>query len=122
MEPTRVVFLVYPNVTQLDLTGPAQVLSRLRNARVDLVWRSRDPVQTDSGFALLPTATLDEIEKADILCVPGGFGGVGVMEDDEVLGWVRSIGETAQWVTSVCTGSLILGAAGLLRGYRATSH
>ena len=122
MEPTRVVFLVYPNVTQLDLTGPAQVLSRLRNARVDLVWRSRDPVQTDSGFALLPTATLDEIEKADILCVPGGFGCVGVMEDDEVLGWVRSIGENAQWVTSVCTGSLILGAAGLLRGYRATSH
>ena len=122
MEPTRVVFLVYPNVTQLDLTGPAQVLSRLRNARVDLVWRSRDPVQTDSGFALLPTATLDEIEKADILCVPGGFGCVDVMEDGEVLGWVRSIGENAQWVTSVCTGSLILGAAGLLRGYRATSH
>jgi cyclohexyl-isocyanide hydratase len=122
MEPTRVVFLVYPNVTQLDLTGPAQVLSRLRNARVDLVWRSRDPVQTDSGFALLPTATLDEIEKVDILCVPGGFGCVDVMEDGEVLGWVRSIGENAQWVTSVCTGSLILGAAGLLRGYRATSH
>jgi cyclohexyl-isocyanide hydratase len=74
MEPTRVVFLVYPNVTQLDLTGPAQVLSRLSNARVDLVWKSRDPVQTDSGFALLPTATFEEIEQADVLCVPGGFG------------------------------------------------
>jgi len=122
MEPTRVVFLVYPNVTQLDMTGPAQVLSRLSNARVELVWKSRDPVQTDSGFALLPTATLHEIEQADILCVPGGFGCVGVMEDDEVLGWVRSIGEKARWVTSVCTGSLILGAAGLLRGYKATTH
>jgi cyclohexyl-isocyanide hydratase len=122
MEPTRVVFLVYPNVTQLDLTGPAQVLSRLSNAQVDLVWKSRDPVQTDSGFALLPTATFEEIEQADVLCVPGGFGCVDVMQDDEVLGWVRSIGEKAQWVTSVCTGSLILGAAGLLRGYRATSH
>ena len=122
MSPTRVVFLVYPNVTQLDLTGPAQVLSRLSNARVDLAWKTRDPVQTDSGFALLPTATLDEVEQADILCVPGGFGCVDVMEDEEALGWVRSIGEGAQWVTSVCTGSLILGAAGLLRGYRATSH
>jgi cyclohexyl-isocyanide hydratase len=122
MEPTRVVFLVYPNVTQLDLTGPAQVLSRLSNARVDLVWKSRDPVQTDSGFALLPSATLDEIDQADVLCVPGGFGCIDVMQDDEVLGWVRSVGDKAQWVTSVCTGSLILGAAGLLRGYRATSH
>jgi cyclohexyl-isocyanide hydratase len=122
MDSTSVVFLVYPNVTQLDLTGPAQVLSRLSNARVDLAWKSREPVQTDSGFALLPTATLDEIENADILCVPGGFGCVDVMEDSEVLCWVRSVGEKAQWVTSVCTGSLILGAAGLLRGYRATSH
>jgi cyclohexyl-isocyanide hydratase len=122
MNPTRVVFLLYPNVTQLDLTGPAQVLSRLSNARVDLVWKTGDPVQTDSGFALLPTATLKEIEQSDILCVPGGFGCVDVMQDEEVLGWVRSIGGKAQWVTSVCTGSLILGAAGLLRGYRATSH
>jgi len=122
MSPTRVVFLVYPNVTQLDLTGPAQVLSRLSNARVDLAWKSRDPIETDSGFALLPTGTLDEIEQADVLCVPGGFGCVDVMQDDEVLGWVRRIGGDAQWVTSVCTGALILGAAGLLDGYRATTH
>ena len=122
MSPTRVVFLVYPNVTQLDLSGPAQVLSRLSNARVDLAWKSRDPIETDSGFALLPTGTLDEIEQADVLCVPGGFGCVDVMQDDEVLGWVRRIGGDAQWVTSVCTGALILGAARLLDGYRATTH
>ncbi len=122
MKPTRVVFLVFPNVTQLDLTGPAQVLSRLPNAKVDLVWKSLDPVQTDSGFALLPTGTLDEVTEADILCIPGGFGCVDVMHDDDALAWVRSVGERAQWVTSVCTGSLILGAAGLLEGYRATSH
>ncbi|GAA4753498.1 DJ-1/PfpI family protein [Sphingomonas daechungensis] len=122
MSPIRVVFLVYPNVTQLDLTGPAQVLSRLPNAQVDLVWKSVDPVPTDSGFSLLPTATLDEVETADILCVPGGFGCVDVMHDDEALAWVRRVGGSAQWVTSVCTGSLILGAAGLLKGYRATSH
>jgi cyclohexyl-isocyanide hydratase len=122
MQPIRVVFLVYPNVTQLDLTGPAQVLSRLGNAKVDVVWKTRDPVQTDSGFALLPTATFDEVQHADILCVPGGFGCIDVMQDDAALAWVRAVGESAQWVTSVCTGSLILGAAGLLRGYRATSH
>ena len=85
-------------------------------------WKTRDPVQTDSGFALLPTATIDEVGQADILCVPGGFGCVDMMQDDEVLEWVRGVGERAQWVTSVCTGSLILGAAGLLNGYRATSH
>ncbi len=122
MEPTRVVFLVYPKVTQLDLTGPAQVLSRLSKAKVDLAWKTRDPIQTDSGFDLLPTATLGEIGHADILCVPGGFGCIDVMQDEEALGWVRSVGEGAQWITSVCTGSLILGAAGLLDGYRATSH
>lgn len=122
MQPIRVVFLVYPNVTQLDLTGPAQVLSRLGEAKIDLVWKTRDPVQTDSGFALLPTATFDEVREADILCVPGGFGCIDVMQDDAALAWVRAVGESAQWVTSVCTGSLILGAAGLLRGYRATSH
>ncbi len=122
MQPLRIVFLVYPNVTQLDLTGPAQVLSRLGDSTVDLVWKTCDPVQTDSGFALLPTATLDETKAADILCVPGGFGCIDVMHDDEALDWVRSVGGGAQWVTSVCTGSLILGAAGLLQGHRATSH
>ena len=122
MQPIRVVFLVYSNVTQLDLTGPAQVLSRLGNAKVDVVWKTIDPVQTDSGFALLPTATFDEVREADILCVPGGFGCIDVMQDEAALAWVRSVGEKAKWVTSVCTGSLILGAAGLLRGYRATSH
>ena len=122
MQPIHVVFLVYPNVTQLDLTGPAQVLSRIGEAKIDLVWKTLDPVQTDSGFALLPTATFDEVREADILCVPGGFGCIDVMQDEAALAWVRSVGEKAKWVTSVCTGSLILGAAGLLRGYCATSH
>jgi cyclohexyl-isocyanide hydratase len=122
MQPIHVVFLVYPNVTQLDLTGPAQVLSRLAHAKIDLVWKTSDPVLTDSGFALLPTARFEEVREADILCVPGGFGCIDVMQDDEALVWVRTVGGTARWVTSVCTGSLILGAAGLLRGYRATSH
>ena len=94
MGPLRVVFLVYPNVTQLDLTGPAQVLSRLPNAKVDLVWKSLDPVQTDSGFALLPTGTLDQVTEADILCIPGGFGCVDVMLRQYFFGISLSIAPT----------------------------
>lgn len=122
MEPVSVAFLLFPNVTQLDLTGPAQVLSRLGNSRLDLIWKSREPVPTDAGFAIVPTATFDEIDQADILCIPGGIGVAEVMQDDEVMAWVRRIGSEASWVTSVCTGSLILGAAGLLQGYRAACH
>jgi cyclohexyl-isocyanide hydratase len=122
MEPLSVALLVYPGVTQLDLTGPAQFLSRLGNQKLDLVWKSNEPVPTDCGFSLLPTATFDQVPQADVLCVPGGFGCIDVMEDEEALGWVRGVGEQAQWVTSVCTGSLILGAAGLLQGYRAACH
>jgi cyclohexyl-isocyanide hydratase len=122
MEPIRIAFLVYPQVTQLDFTGPAQVLSRLGNARVDYVWKSLDPVPTDAGFSILPTATFAEIAEADILCIPGGIACVDMMEDEAVLAWVRQVGEHARWVTSVCTGSLILGAAGLLDGYRAACH
>jgi cyclohexyl-isocyanide hydratase len=120
--PLHIAFLLFPGVTQLDLTGPAQVLSRLGNVRLDLVAKGREPVPTDAQFPLLPTATFDEVPRTDILCVPGGFGTVGVMEDPETLAWVRRTAGSARWVTSVCTGSLILAAAGLLRGYRATSH
>lgn len=122
MTPIHVAFLVFPNVTQLDLTAPAQVLSRLGNAKIDLVWKTREPVPTDAGFSLLPTATFAEVVRADILCVPGGFGTVAVMDDPVALDWVRGIGAEATWVTSVCTGSLILAAAGLLNGYRAACH
>ena len=122
MDPLTVAFLLFPNMTQLDLTGPAQVLSRLGNARIDFVAGSLAPVATDAGFAILPTATFHDVEAADILCVPGGMSVAEVMEDEAAMAWLRRIGGEAQWVTSVCTGSLILGAAGLLRGYRATCH
>lgn len=120
--PISVAFLLFPNVTQLDLTGPAQVLSRLGNVQLDLVWKDRAPVVTDAGFAIVPTATFAEVSRADILCVPGGMGVTEVIADDEAMAWVRSVGADARWVTSVCTGSLILGAAGLLKGYRAATH
>lgn len=113
-------FLLFPDVTQLDLTGPAQFLSRI--GRVSYVAGSHNPVPTEAGFAIVPTATYADVPDADILCVPGGMGITSVIEDDAALAWVRQVGERARWVTSVCTGSLILGAAGLLRGYRATTH
>jgi cyclohexyl-isocyanide hydratase len=122
LTPIHVAFLLFPGVTQLDLTGPAQVLSRLGNAKVDLVAKTMEPVATDAGFALLPTATFADVPRTDLLCVPGGFGTVPAMEDAETLAWIRQVAEDASWITSVCTGSLLLGAAGLLKGYRATCH
>jgi cyclohexyl-isocyanide hydratase len=121
-QPISVAFLLYPDVTQLDLTGPAQVLSRLGRQTIHLVWKDLEPVATDSGFSILPTATLAEVRSADIVCVPGGMGCINMMEDEEVLAWLRAAAAEASWVTSVCTGSLILAAAGLLRGYRAVTH
>ncbi|NNM77037.1 DJ-1/PfpI family protein [Sphingomonas sp. ID1715] len=118
----QISFLLFPHVTQLDLTGPAQVLSRLPNAKVELVAKTLEPVPTDAGFPLLPSATFDSAAVPDILCVPGGFGVTGAMEDEATLAWLRRATAQAQWVTSVCTGALVLGAAGLLQGYRATTH
>jgi cyclohexyl-isocyanide hydratase len=120
--PLHVAFLLFPDITPLDLTAPEQVFSRLGNAKLDLVAKTRDPVPTDAQFPLLPTATFADVPRTDILCVPGGFGTVAVMEDAETLAWVRQMAGTAKWVTSVCTGSLILAAAGLLNGYRAACH
>lgn len=121
-EPLHIAFLLYSAVTQLDLTGPAQVLSRMGNVKIDLVAKTRDPVPTDAQFALLPTASFAEVPRTDILCVPGGFGTIAAMEDAETLAWLRQVGAEAEWVTSVCTGSLLLAAAGLLTGYRAACH
>lgn len=122
LSPISVAFLVFPNVTQLDLTGPAQVLSRLGNVTLNLVWKDTDPVPTDAGFPLLPTATFEQVSQANILCVPGGLGTMDIMQDTEVLDWLRKMAARADWVTSVCTGSLVLGAAGLVKGYRSACH
>jgi len=120
--PLHIAFLLFPGVTQLDLTAPAQVLSRLGNAKLDLVSKTMDPVPTDAQFALLPTATFAAVHHTDILCVPGGFGTIAAMEDAETLAWLKQVAADATWVTSVCTGSLLLAAAGLLTGYRAACH
>jgi cyclohexyl-isocyanide hydratase len=115
-------FLLFPRVTQLDLTGPAQVLSRVPNARVHLVWKTTEPVPTDVGFSLLPTTSFADCPPLAVLCVPGGFGIADQLEDEETLAFLRRQAAQARYVTSVCNGSLVLGAAGLLRGYRSACH
>ncbi|MEE2692947.1 MAG: DJ-1/PfpI family protein [Pseudomonadota bacterium] len=115
-------FVLFPGVTQLDFTGPLQVLSRIPNARCHIAAKTLDPVPTDCGLALVPTARFSECPPLDIICVPGGFGIVGAIGDKETLSFVRERGRAAKYVTSVCTGALVLGAAGLLRGKRATTH
>lgn len=121
MTPVKIAFLLYPKVTQLDLTAPAQLFA-MAGMRIELVARTRQAVPTDSGFSIVPTATIHDCVEADVLCIPGGPGCHDVMDDDEQLCWARQVALHAGHVTSVCTGSLILAAAGLLDGYRATSH
>lgn len=118
----RAGFLLFPKLTQLDLTGPYEVLTRLPGAEVHLIWTSLDPVRADSGLGILPTTTFETCPDLDLLCVPGGPGVAEVMGDADVLAQVRRLAQAARYVTSVCTGSLVLGAAGLLRGRRATCH
>jgi cyclohexyl-isocyanide hydratase len=121
-EPIQIGILLYPNVTQLDATGPAQVLSRVPGAKLHMVWKTRDPVPTDAGFSIVPTTTFADCPQLDVICVPGGGGQVEVMVDAEALEFLRKQAAKARYVTSVCTGSLILGAAGLLKGYKSACH
>ncbi|MFF2623376.1 DJ-1/PfpI family protein [Oerskovia jenensis] len=120
--PLRVVALLFPGCTQLDLTGPAQVFSRFPGAQVDLAWRDTEPVATDCGWSIVPTTTLADAPPADVLFVPGGDGTFELLGDEDVLAFLRRQAAGARWVTSVCTGSFLLAAAGLLDGYRATTH
>jgi cyclohexyl-isocyanide hydratase len=120
--PFRIGFLLYPHLTQLDLTGPAQVLAAMSDSALHFVWKRREPVPSDAGISLLSTDTFDTCPALDMLLVPGGPGQQGLMRDADVLAWLARQGAQASWVTSVCSGSLLLGAAGLLKGYRAASH
>jgi cyclohexyl-isocyanide hydratase len=114
--------VLFPGLTQLDLTGPAEVFLRVPGAEVVFLWKTLEPVRSDRGLGLMPSMTFEQCEGLDVICVPGGPGQVGLMEDDETLAFLRRVAPGCRLVTSVCTGSLVLGAAGLLTGYRATSH
>jgi cyclohexyl-isocyanide hydratase len=114
--------LLFEGVDQLDLTGPFEVLARTPGAAFRLYAKTLAPVADVRGLRLLPDATLDAVPRLDILLIPGGFGQEALMEDEATLAWVREKAEEASHVLSVCTGALILGAAGFLRGRRATTH
>ena len=121
-ETIRIGFLMYPMVTALDALGPAQILSAVPGAVMHYVWKEKVPVASDSGYTLNPTHDFMDCPQLDVICVPGGFGQVELMNDEAVLNFLRRQGQNAKYITAVCTGSLLLGAAGLLDGYEASCH
>lgn len=118
----KFAFLLYEGMTALDLIGPHEILSRLPGVTAMRIARQAGPVHTDSGISLIADAGFADVMHADILLVPGAGDATAMQDDPATLDWIRRIDATTRWTTSVCTGSLILGAAGLLRGRRATSH
>jgi transcriptional regulator GlxA family with amidase domain len=119
---TEIAFLLYPDMTALDAVGPYEVLARLPGAEVKFVASTPGPVTTDVGMALTADSSLDDVPSPDIVVVPGGPGTLPALDDTAAVDWLRQAHETSTWTTSVCTGSLLLGAAGILSGKRATTH
>jgi len=118
----RIGFLLFPNLQQLDLTGPYDVLASLQDVSVHLIWKDLQPLKSSSGLVLQPDTLMGECPPLDILCVPGGSGVGALMEDPQTLTFLREQAAQVRYLTSVCTGALVLGAAGLLKGRRATTH
>ena len=114
--------LLFPDLTQLDMTGPYEVFTKFPDAKVHLVWKTRDPIMAGGGMQIVPTITFSDCPQLDLICVPGGSGVNALLNDPEVLGFVKRQASGARYVTSVCTGALVLGAAGLLQDKRATTH
>jgi cyclohexyl-isocyanide hydratase len=119
---TQIGMLLFTDVTQLDFTGPYEVFARLPDAKVHTVSKDLRPVRTERGLVLTPTASYESAPPLDVVVVPGGPGQQSLMTDEAALTFLRRQAENASYVTSVCTGALVLGAAGLLVGYRATTH
>lgn len=123
MTQYQIGLLIYPDVTQLDVTAPLQVFSMLPNTNVHLLWKTLEPIKDMGGFVITPTTTFDTCPQLNVICVPGGgMGQVDMMRDTQVLEFLQVQAQTTKYVTSVCTGSLILAAAGLLQGYKAACH
>jgi transcriptional regulator GlxA family with amidase domain len=118
-----IAVLLYPRMTALDAIGPYEVLSRLPGSTLTFVGSRPGPVRTDNDrLSLIADASIDDFPSPGIVLIPGGPGQVALMDDERILSWLRTADESTEWTTSVCTGSLILGAAGLLKGKRATTH
>lgn len=119
----KIAILVFPRLTALDALGPYEVLSRIPGAEVTLVGPERGEIRADTGrLGITVDAALGELTDPEVFVVPGGIGNRVLLDDERILGWIRQANETSSWTTSVCTGSLLLGAAGLLEGKRATTH
>jgi cyclohexyl-isocyanide hydratase len=118
----QIGLVIFPKVTQLDFTGPLQVFSSLPGAKVHLIWKRIEPVPSDTVLTLMPTTSFADCPQLDVICVPGGAGTDDMVNDEEMLEFLRRQSKAAKYITSVCTGSLVLGAAGLLQGYRAATH
>ena len=114
--------LLFPDLTQLDLTGPYEVFTKFPEAKVHLVWKTLDPIAAGGGMTITPTITFADCPALDLICVPGGSGVNALLNDADGLAFVKRQASSARYVTSVCTGALVLGAAGLLQGKRATTH
>src|SRR4051794_40012516 len=121
-QPLQIGMLIFPKVTQLDFTGPLQVFAGLPGATIHLIWKRIEPVPSDSVLSLTPTVTFADCPQLDVICVPGGMGTDDLVNDEETLDFLRRQAAGAKYITSVCTGSLVLGAAGLLQGFRAATH
>src|SRR5437762_5195965 len=120
--PFHIGLLLFPDITQLDLTGPYEVFIKFPDAKVHLVWKSRAPVTAGGGMQIVPTVTFAECPQLDLICVPGGAGMNALLNDAETIRFIRAQAKGARYVTAVCTGALVLGAAGLLKGKRAATH
>ncbi len=123
MNQLQIGFLIYPDVVQLDVMGASQVLSFPPNIQIHLIWKNQSSIISNEGLLLTPTVTLSDCPSLDVICVPGGgMGQLEMMQDEAILDFLKQQSSNAQYVTSVCTGSMILAAAGLLQGYQATCH
>jgi len=120
--PFQAGLLLFPDITQLDLTGPYEVLIKFPDTKVHLIWKSLEPVTAGGGMRIMPTTTFSDCPQLDLICVPGGAGMNPLLNDAETIAFIRRQARGARYVTSVCTGALVLGAAGLLKGKRATTH
>src|SRR3954451_10791844 len=120
--PFQIGLLLFPDITQLDMTGPYEVFIKFPDATVHLIWKTREPVKAGGGMQIMPTTTFADCPQLDPICVPGGPGMNPLLNDAETLDFIRRQASGARYVTSVCTGALVLGAAGLLKGRRAATH
>lgn len=118
----QIGFLIFPRFQFIDLAGPFDLFAQVPDCRLHLIWKDLEPLRATAGCDLRPTATLSACPALDLICIPGGTGVNALMQDAEILDFVRAQAASARFVTSVCTGALVLGAAGLLRGKRATTH